>query len=665
MAENKVSVEISLEQKAALKSLSQLSKEIQGREKDFEKLGNAGDKSFSVIGEAGKGVASGFGSLVKGVTVANLASEAIIGVANKMREFVAGSVNAAIVQENAINKLNQSLRASGSFSEAATGDLQAFATNLQKVSVHGDEVVIGQLAMAKSLGATNEQSKELVQAAANLAATFGGSLESNVEKLGKTFSGSAGKLAKYIPELEELTEAQLKSGAAFDIVNKKFSGAAANELESYGGKVTAMTNAYSDLQEALGGFVTGSDAAKNSTSALQRIFETLTQKLTDYQTELKRGENGFQENQESVNQLSREYENLGEKIEALEKRGSSLPKGLDSFDTSKLKVFRSELEALQTQIKNAQTEVLVTDRISDMKAKETGAGGVTKEDQKLVDSRKEAYAQLEIAQASYNQAQVEQDVAKQVITEENYTFELERLQSAEAMKIEAVYNAEVTKANLKKDAQEKSLLIQKAGVEKEIALEKSGAESKKKIDAQALIVEQQNAQNRIQLVAATANLASALAKDGSKEQFIIQKAASIAQAVIATQLGMAQALALGPIVGPPLAAKVGVMGGINVAAILATAIKGYEHGGIVGGNGKTTGDSNIVAVNSREMILNRGQQAELFNIANGQGGGNNGVVEAINRLVTAINGQPINLTVDGRVLATVIRKEVKSGFKLA
>ena len=209
MAQNQVSVEITLEEKAALKALTQLTKEVQKTEDKFKDLGDKGEESLGVLGRAGKGVSDGFGSLVKGVTVANLASEAIIGTANAVKDFVIGSVNAAIEQENAINRLNQALRASGSFSEEASQDLLNFSSELQKVSIYGDEVVAGQLAVAKSFGATNEQSKQLVQAAANLAATFGGSLESNVEKLGKTFSGNAGRLAQYIPELKSLTEEQI------------------------------------------------------------------------------------------------------------------------------------------------------------------------------------------------------------------------------------------------------------------------------------------------------------------------------------------------------------------------------------------------------------------------------------------------------------------------
>lgn len=64
---------------------------------------------------------------------------------------------------------------------------------------------------------------------------------------------------------------------------------------------------------------------------------------------------------------------------------------------------------------------------------------------------------------------------------------------------------------------------------------------------------------------------------------------------------------------------------ISGAATLATTIaqiKGYADGGIVN-SPYTTGDRNLVKVNGGEMILTRGQQANLFNLLNGGSLNNN------------------------------------------
>lgn len=72
-----------------------------------------------------------------------------------------------------------------------------------------------------------------------------------------------------------------------------------------------------------------------------------------------------------------------------------------------------------------------------------------------------------------------------------------------------------------------------------------------------------------------------------------------------------------------IAAGVGLIAAGGIVKNLAEkGVKKYANGGIVGGN-NFVGDNNIARVNSGEMILNRGQQANLFAMANngGMGGG--------------------------------------------
>jgi len=679
MAENKVSVEITLEEKAALKALTQLTKEVQKTEDGMTRMGKKGEESLGLIGQAGQGAGNAFKSIVGGVTVANLASSAIIGTANAIKDFVTGSINAAIEQENAINKMNQALKASGDFSFRASADFLNFASKMQQVSIYGDEVVVSQIAVAKSFGASNEQAKQLVQAAANLSATFGGSLESNVEKLGKTFSGSAGRLAQYIPELKNLTEAQLKSGDAFDVVNSKFAGAASNELNTYQGKVTSAANAFSDLQEEMGRFVIENGYVGAAIDLAKTSFTGLiaAQRAVNELFGLSNGP--ISEQKIKLTELGAEYNKLTDSLSSLNKlRQASLDSYKDTGEASSLQYVQEYTKGI-AQVEERRNEILkerqalrtkdVTDQTAFEKAaNEKGgnaSGGVSKQDQALIDSRAAAYAQIEASRADFNAREIEQDVLKQQITEENYAFELMRLQDAETMKIEAIYASEETKANAIKDSQLRLLTLQKVQIDKESALEKSKVETKKKVDTQMVALEQQKQAALAGAALAGLNLLATVAKDGSREQFLIQKAAAIGSAAMAAKVAYMQALAFPP--GPPAtiptASWVAAAGIANVAAIVATSLKGFEQGGIVGGT-SMTGDSIGVRVNSGEMILNRQDQTTLFNgIKNGDLGG--GGSEQIERLINAINSQPINLTVDGRAIATVIRKEVQSGFKIS
>lgn len=115
-----------------------------------------------------------------------------------------------------------------------------------------------------------------------------------------------------------------------------------------------------------------------------------------------------------------------------------------------------------------------------------------------------------------------------------------------------------------------------------------------------------------------------------KAMFLAQKAAAIPGMIASTEEGATAALKLGPIAGPPAAMGVRALGYASVGLVAGQTIAGaFEEGGIVGGS-SFSGDNLTAFVNSSEMILNVGQQKELFDIANGMGAGGGGSGTTIN-----------------------------------
>ena len=100
----------------------------------------------------------------------------------------------------------------------------------------------------------------------------------------------------------------------------------------------------------------------------------------------------------------------------------------------------------------------------------------------------------------------------------------------------------------------------------------------------------------------------------------ISQISTIALTAAMTALAIANVAAqsgLGAMVAVPLAV-VTIGAGIASAVAAAKSAAKYEHGGIVGGS-SFAGDNVIARVNSGEMILNKQQQANLWDMANGQG----------------------------------------------
>lgn len=115
--------------------------------------------------------------------------------------------------------------------------------------------------------------------------------------------------------------------------------------------------------------------------------------------------------------------------------------------------------------------------------------------------------------------------------------------------------------------------------------------------------------------------------------------------------GAAASVAAVPIVGPILAvAAVG-----SVLAMLASSLPKFANGGIVQG-GSISGDKILARVNAGEMILNQGQQSNLFALLNGKAG--------INSTSSGIGGT-VEFKIDGKNLKGVLTNydNIKSKVK--
>ena len=86
----------------------------------------------------------------------------------------------------------------------------------------------------------------------------------------------------------------------------------------------------------------------------------------------------------------------------------------------------------------------------------------------------------------------------------------------------------------------------------------------------------------------------------------------------------------------------------------------FATGGIVEGH-TTTGDQVSAKLNAGEMVINKTQQSELFQIANGRNNNDNQYVELMNRIMN----QPIILEINNEELARATRSASESGFRIA
>lgn len=130
--------------------------------------------------------------------------------------------------------------------------LMAQAAELQSRSTFGDEEVIAQQAYLASLGMTERQINDVIEASAQLSTATGMTLESAVKNLAKTYGGLTGELGESIPALKNLTVEQLKSGEAVQYILQNYKGYAEAAAQSGAGSMKQLKNQLGDLAEQLG-----------------------------------------------------------------------------------------------------------------------------------------------------------------------------------------------------------------------------------------------------------------------------------------------------------------------------------------------------------------------------------------------------------------------------
>jgi hypothetical protein len=92
----------------------------------------------------------------------------------------------------------------------------------------------------------------MVQAAADVSAAMGITMDAAIRSLNKSFGGLTGELGELVPELQTLTKEQLKAGEGVDLIRRKFDGAAEAMAQTASGGLKQLGNAFGDLQETLG-----------------------------------------------------------------------------------------------------------------------------------------------------------------------------------------------------------------------------------------------------------------------------------------------------------------------------------------------------------------------------------------------------------------------------
>lgn len=700
MADNEVSVEITLEEKKALSSIKSI-------ENALNAFASKSTKSISTMDIA-------FGSFVgtiasSGVSKAlELATSAFTGLVNVAWE---GAL-AAAEDQKAFDKFNYALALNGKYSKEASDQFAKFASNLEETQNIADGTVATLGSMVASMTNLGENSIErVIQAGANLSVVMGKDLESSVQAVVKAINGQDGGLEKLGIQLDTTKDRHKNLEIVLGELEKRFSGASENSIKTFEGSLKQATTQVGNIKEEMG------NALINGTQ-MQSIFELIAESAKTMQAGIKDNSLEIHAFLGTITTLALDGTNLFlqfadviyraftitfnsitvtlrtfslafyASIEGINQAiamtvglidrdmGNSIAKGTE-FIRKAMADLKASIDGDYKDIDNAFSKTSGISKIGDalgnlstkmqenmwkhletVNSYKNGEGQKTKITQEELMKRQQLEIDAELAKLQLvdqrTQYSIEKSIEERTLKGELALQEYEQLAQLEQEKLNLIYDSQAQKAQLLKDDAEKMYTLQKIQFEREKALliakgkfeneqNKRISNQKEKEDAQTLESSKYILSQGLQL-----------AKEGS----VAQKALSITQATISTYEAANKALTAGPIIGPILAGVITAMGMANVAKISGAK---FATGGIVGGT-SYSGDKVPVRVNSQEMILNRQQQTEMFRQLNGGGSSNSNLSDAINSLGDRIASMNIVVHANSREIARLVREENKSGF---
>lgn len=162
--------------------------------------------------------------------------------------FASASVDAFAVAQKAQIQLLNALNGQVDVQER----LIRQAEQIQDALGIDDDVIVRQQAFLAIQGRTEAQISKIVKAAIQLSAVTGEDLSSSVEKLDATLEGNIGRLGKLDSGFKDLSQTELKNGAAIDLINEKYKGFAEGGAGSVSTQLEIQRRRAEELSEEIG-----------------------------------------------------------------------------------------------------------------------------------------------------------------------------------------------------------------------------------------------------------------------------------------------------------------------------------------------------------------------------------------------------------------------------
>lgn len=636
-------------------------------------------------------------NIFKGTFAAGFAVDALKGALSTVTQYVGLFVEEAKKAAQSVTNMEIALKQAGLYTPEVSKSFQALGDELERTTIYSGDMAESAVALFANLNnLTANGIEKATRASADLAATLGIDMATASDMLAKAINGNYTAFKKMGIEIEKgSTDTERLTNITNALASQH--GTAAAQANTYAGAMTQLDSAQGKLFESFGKIIVENESVikgiksardtfislaewvdRNSKSiaavgeALYTVFtETLASMFPFYAAIIKIN-SAWDELRARVKLVQAEILELSS-VAAL------------FFDNETAAKLKAQSDAYRQQAKDIRDVIAAKEAEANVKPVDPEELNKKKKvDEDAENARYTAKEKLAIAQKSKaDLSLVEQERlltleelerAHQenmlVISGESSALILEtqlandqtnlaNRQAFEQASLQATIDAENARVALIKDADDR--LKAQTDANNKASLAKAKLASKQEIDIKKQQVktdeevEKLKVNNRKDTFATIATLS----ESSNNELAAIGKAFALYQIGVDTAQGVTKALGSAP---PPfnfvLAGLVGAAGAVQASKVAGL---NFAQGGIVPGN-SYRGDKVQANVNSSEMIINRQQQKQLFEIANGRNSNQNN--SQITELINAINSRPVSIQIDGKEVFSAVKSQIASGRSL-
>lgn len=179
----------------------------------------------------------------------------IAKVMQGINKVVNGSTESFMAQNKAATLANKAFQNNTQLTQKSIQNIKNAMNSFSLNNLIDGDTLNNAASLASQMGLNEEQIVKVMDAATEMSSAGIMTLDQAVKELSETYTGNLGELKKLNPELANLTDEQLKAGAAVDAMKTKYNGFRTSLSETFDGRNAQIKNQFSDLQSSIGGVI--------------------------------------------------------------------------------------------------------------------------------------------------------------------------------------------------------------------------------------------------------------------------------------------------------------------------------------------------------------------------------------------------------------------------